>query len=510
MSQKNLGEFNINIIKWYPFLNKNSILQIGQNEKIEEELKSIFENVVVLNNIEEKQNIKDSKFNYIMIYEYEKYSNVVKDIVDLLDDNGKLLIIGNNETGINNWSKYSEKSEDGIKVLENHVENSKDMINVGKELKNNKLSEINCFYVFPNYSEAEIIINEKFDIKKQHIEKYNPDINDEQIRVFDEIKVLKKIITIDPKLLKFFTNSYFIEASKTKINTNINYVSFNNCRKEQYRLITIIKDDVVEKIPVNVKSNIHIENMAKTIKKVKQDGIEILDYEENNHIYSTLIKNTKTLDRILFDKSNDLQEICKILNSIKILLERYSINICDSSIDEEVRKKFQEQYKLNEEKLSKLHFMKNAYWDMVPKNCFYIDDKFVFFDQEWEKDYLPVEFIIYRSVINSYDLVRKIDVDSLFQMLELSDYIECFKKLDEEIRNNIIDEEIYEKMYNKGEIKSVDGIVVENKNFIQDSKNKQEYIMNLEKYIEDLKNDNKNKQEYIEILESKVNRKKIK
>ena len=123
---------------------------------------------------------------------------------------------------------------------------------------------------------------------------------------------------------------------------------------------------------------------------------------------------------------------------------------------------------------------------MIPKNCFYIDNKFVFFDQEWKKENLPIEFIIYRSIINSYDLVKKINVDKLLEKMKLIQYKEQFEKLDAELRNEIIDENIYNEMYNKS-IKSIDNIINDNK------------IAN--KQIENIKQDNLNKQEYIENLE---------
>lgn len=58
---------------------------------------------------------------------------------------------------------------------------------------------------------------------------------------------------------------------------------------------------------------------------------------------------------------------------IKEILIQKSIK----EIPEEIKK----QYKNWE----KLHFMKNAYWDMIAKNCFYIENKFVFFDPRMGK-----------------------------------------------------------------------------------------------------------------------------
>ena len=81
--------------------------------------------------------------------------------------------------------------------------------------------------------------------------------------------------------------------------------------------MTIIKDDVVEKLPTNAKAQKHIENMGKIIKNIKNENIEILDYEENSKIYSKLVKNEKTLDRMLARKYNNIEELIQILNEYK-------------------------------------------------------------------------------------------------------------------------------------------------------------------------------------------------
>lgn len=485
MNQNKLEIFNSNIIKWYPFKNDKSIIQIGVNEYITKELEKRLKDVKVIGSIEDLS--FDIKYDYILIYGYENYNDVIEKLARLLNESGKILIIGNNKTGIDNWSKYCLNDNKGVQMLENHNMKTRNAMYIKEDLKKYDFNT-NEFYVFPNYQESEVVINEKFKIEKAHLEKYNPDIQENEIKVFDEIKVLKTIVSINSELLDFFANSYFIEASKEEIKTDVRYVSFNNCRKEKYRLMTIIKEDVVEKVAVNEKSEEHIENMIKIIHNIKENGIDILDYEQNGRIYSKLIKDEKTLDRILFDKRDNLDEVVEILESIKQILLKDSVNIYDVSINEEIRNKIKDDYNLEEDNLKKLHFLKNAYWDMIPKNCFYIDNKFMFFDQEWEKQYLSVEFIIYRSVINSYDLVRKINVDNLLEKLGILQYKEDFQKIDKNIRKEIIDNDMYNLMYGK-EIKSVNNLINDNK-FAQ-------------MQIQQLEEDNQNKQKYINALEEK-------
>ncbi len=497
MNQEKLEKFNSNIIKWYPFETNKTILQIGLNAYITKELEKTFTSIKAIDDIEKIE--PGTKYDYVLIYGYEKYENIIEIVKNILNDNGKILIIGNNGFGINNWSKYDINRQNGVLRLEDN--NKMKTINyIENEIENNNLNVNNIFYAFPNYRTAELIINKNFKIGKGQIDKYNPDISEEEIKVFDEKNVLKTILSTSPEMLDIFANSYFIEISKGKNKNDIKYISFNNCRKEQYQLMTIIKDDIVEKLPANEKANQHITNMANIIQDVKDENIEILDYEKDGKIYSKLIKNETTLDEILFEKANDINLLVEILNDLKNIFLKNALKYeqcCDKL-----------NFRTDENLMKNLNYMKNGYWDMISKNCFYIDKKFIFFDQEWEKEYLPVEFIIYRSIINSYDLVRKINVDELLERLNLFEYKEFFNEIDKKLREEILDEEIYDVMYVKENLKAVDNLINENRSYLEEINNKDKYIKNLENYYSDLKRDNERKQEYINNLESTLNMKK--
>ena len=488
-----LDKFNSNIIKWYPIKENSSILQIGENDNITRELKEKGHSITLLKSIDSIDITE--KYDYILIYGYEKYSNIISKIKNVIKDDGKILVIGNNETGIQNWSKYSLKEDTGILKLENK-NNIHSLQNVITEIKENDLTQINTFFIFPNYTIPDIIINENFNIQKNHIEKYNIQISEDEIEIFDEKKVLKNIIDNSSKMMSFFTNSYFIEISKEKIHNDIRYVSFNNWRKEQYQLITIIKDNVVEKIPANNSANIHIKNINEIINNFN-NNFENLDYAKDGIIYSKYVPHEKTLDELLAEKSDDINYIVQILNKFKDVLLQNAIKYqeCKENITIDD----------NEEMLNKLNFLENCYWDMVPKNCFYIDNKFIFFDQEWQEKYLPIEFILYRAVLNSYDLVRKIDVDDLLKRLNIFEYKELFRKIDDNIRRKIIDEEIYKLINKKDNIKRIDNYINENKAYLEELERKEKYIKDLKNETDELIQDSAKKQQYIQALENELN-----
>ena len=488
-----MEEFIGNIIRWYEIDESSKLLLLSKDEEFEKAMKE-----KVPSTIKELNEEDNHDFDYIVIYGFENYKDIdLKDLIEgKLNSEGKIVIIGENDYSINNWSKYEYRNRDnGVLKLENDEVKNSQINTIKLKLKEIGIENINTFYVFPNYKNAEIMLNEKLKIETGFFEKYTPNINENQIKVFDEQKVLKSIAKNNPKMLEFFTNAYFIEASKNEITDDIKYVSYNNVRRPKYRLITIIRENVVEKLPANEEAKEHINEIKKNIKLFNKE-IELLDYEENGRILSKLIKNEKTLDNIIYDKCDNLAEVEKILKNFKDILMINSIKYNENFL--KYLPKETEKYK---EILVDLNYLKDAFWDMVPKNCFYLNNKYVFFDQEWKKDYLPVEFILYRAIINSYDLVRNINVNELYKRLAIEKYISFFEYLDSEIRKEIIDEKIYKEIYRKGEIKSIDNLINENRIYVQKDESQKEYIKNLEENLQDVKNDNERKQEYIEYLE---------
>lgn len=475
----NFVTFEENLINWYPFSENSKILIIeNTNKEILNIMNQISKQVksITLSEVDKLNEF----FDYIILFSNDVE---IKSIEKNLKKEGKLLIIADNDFGI---SSFSNANREGKLKIENAKKNVNTII---EKLYKNGFIYQNVFLCFPNKENVELIINAKQEIDEEKIEKYIPQIPIENIKIFDEVDVLKNMIKYNKKLFNQMGNTYLIETSKQNNICDICYVSFNNCRKKQYRLITRISSDRVEKISANEEAKLHIEEMKENIKILREQQIELLDYVEGDKLYSKLEKNEKTLANILAQYYNNLDIVVKILNDMKRNLLDMSISYEKIDFDK-TRKAIKN---MDEKDKRKLHFLEDAFWDMIPKNCFLKNNKYMFFDQEWREKYLPVEFIIYRSIINSYELIKKIDVNELFDKLEIQEYIKTFEILDEEIRNEIIDDEIYINLYKK-ENKAIDNLINDNTAYKCNDIKQNEYIKSLEK-------DNIEKQKYIEVLE---------
>ena len=142
---------------------------------------------------------------------------------------------------------------------------------------------------------------------------------------------------------------------------------------------------------------------------------------------------------MISDNRENPEEILKILNWYKETIEKNAIPYTEGM------KTVFETYVPQVDKaiIEQFHYLKHGYWDMILKNCFILDNKCVFFDQEWKEENVPVEFLIYRSIVNIEKIRSKIEEYGLFEKMGIKDYISVFEQLDRALAEEIMDKEIY-------------------------------------------------------------------
>ena len=249
----------------------------------------------------------------------------------------------------------------------------------------------------------------------------NSIVNNEDESGIDELKLLK--YATKEGLFKYFTNSYIVEINPKSTEK---FIGFNNARKVDFRLCTKIYEDYVIKESILPESKKHIYNIKNNAQELRNLGFEVIDeFKENETIYSKYI-NSNPFNQVLVDEimSGNIESALELINKWY----------------EEIKDKLKNQrVKENEE----LFYVKKLYLDLVFENTFYIDGKFVFFDQEWCLENLPLEFIIYRSINNMYiynsEISNKINIDEMFRKLKISQYIEYFKQIEQEFQDYVID-----------------------------------------------------------------------
>lgn len=478
MKKELLQELESNILSWYDFKKDAKILYLGNKENgAYKYLKQKHEKIYEIDELTKKE----QRYDYLVVLEDKINMQNILEATIYLKEEATILIAFDNQYGISKFTTYYYKTRKS--PLEEEEEKTS-LETIKTILKNEGYQYNNLYMPFPNFKRPDVILSDKLNDLEDKIEKYFLDYKEESAILVNEIKLLKKIIKYDKELFIKLSNSYLIEISKKPIATDVKYVSFNNYRKKEYQLTTIIRENIVEKKPTTKEAIKNINRIAKNIEKLNKFNFEILDYFENNTLYSKLIKNKKTLDIELGLNYNNIEFTINKLNEIKNELLKNSIKYNPNH-----KKYYCETLQKQEETvLEKLNYLEYGFYDMVPKNCFYINNKYYFFDQEWMEQYIPVEFILYRSIVNSYDLVRKIDINEILQKLGILEYKKIFEELDENLRKNIINKEVLEEL-NKEHANMYEIIY--------------EYEV-LKKQNEDLKINDQKQNEYIKHLESNL------
>ena len=441
---KELEFIKENLINWYDFNKDSEVLEItlDTETKITEYLK---ENVAHVNKIDIATNLDENigKYDYVIIHNF--YSVNKKDIAleKILKyaqlhkkDDGTILISIKNKLGIECMNCINVEEEQNI---ENQNMYSKKEIE--KILINNQIKNYKFYYLLPNENYPNIIFTDEHLPSQEGILRdltlYNKDILVKE----DEREIYRRILNEDIDLFKIFANSFLIEISDEPIKNDIVYVTFGNSRKEKYRLKTIMRKSDVYKEAVTKIAEGHIEEIKNNIEILENSKINMLDSYKDGRIYSKLVKEKQSFDKELIKeaKNNGTEIIIEPIKKFKEELEN------KLEISKETDNTVFEKYKIecSKEIKDKLHFIKDGIFDLIFQNCFVLDNKFNFYDQEWKQSNVPLEFIIYRAIYYLGNSNSKIDTNMLYNAFELNDFIQIFEQLEIVLQEEIKDETVW-------------------------------------------------------------------
>lgn len=529
-----------NAINWYDFSKNSSALQINANfGEITGTLCDKVSKVVVIESnkvraeavakrYNEKENLEifcaniqdvqiNDKFDYVILYgclenasillnnkKSDKISGeeLIKIAKNYLNENGHILLFTNNKfaakkfTGaIDNVNEKPYDSITGKTSLYSKFE-IEDML-YKLELNNYKF-----YYMLPDYKLTNVIFSDDY-LPKSNDTKiiYNKYCNERSIFAFDEIALLREILKSNN--FAFFCNSFLVDISLSdkKLN-NPKFISFNNMRDEKFRAITKIYDDFVIKEPKSSKSIEHIMQIGKNIELLRNYKFNIIDEFKENKIYSKFM-NYKTYDKMLLESA---------YNGGKMDLYNY-VSIWYEYIKEKLKPvKYNETYKENifkinnievdQNLLNDMQFIKDGFLDLVFENTFYVENEFVFYDQEWYYENIPVEFILYRAINNLYAYNQQLEkiapLKETYEYFGILKYLEVFLAFEKVFQDYVVDKNIrnfYGSVYGR----NLENYIFNVKENVANDLNK------YKKEVEDLKSVNQNYINEINKLNEELN-----
>ena len=450
-----------NILKWYPFRENASVLEIYDNESIlTENNQNIKLQTCSIRNL-----VLKGSFDYITLigtYEYapvicdeeKSYSEFLKILKKHLNENGTILIAIDNRLGVKYLAGGKNKEYSYIfEGMENKIQRKKSNLLLKQELIKfiNEAEFVNYkfYYPLPDYKYTNSIFTDKFLPKSNSSKILYPVKYDEGSRVlYNEINILKQIC--DMGQFEQFTNSYLVEISDSKIDNDIKFVNYNIFRKNKYKLQLVMKENRVEKTAENPEALEHIKTIESNIKKLEELGFNVLEKVEQQKIISKFVEKAE-LDKILVEiiEKNDKEyfkaEIEKWYSYIK--------NKLTKSNEEEIDIFSKYNIEVPIEIKRKLHFVKEGYIDLSFENIF-LENDYLLYDQEWYLENVPIQFILYRAINNLYTynekkLQNKISKEELLEKFSLKEYETYFEELEKNIQYEILNMEFFKEYQNE-------------------------------------------------------------
>ena len=456
-----------NIIAFYPFEEKATVLEVGAGfGEITKEISLKVNKVVALEPKKEKAEViarrysnidnieviasdlknykNDEKYDYIIALnetfknadDADKFLKLAKSKLKL---DGKLIVLLNNKFGVKYWSGIKSENDEISYSTLNGKEEILELSDFQKQLvEYNFKSKI--YYPMSDNVFTNAIYTDEWLPSEEHINsRYWEFIDDKKDDVtFSEKQVLRELVKKDKNLFKLFVNSYLIVANNSKEDIGVKAVTYGVFRKPEYRIKTVIKSKEVIKTANNNRAEKHILVIKNNIELLEKAGVKTLDKFEDNSIVSEYVENGQALDKVIVQlfKDNRKEDAYAKIEEFKgkVLLK---FQLSTSHTNSVLRKYGVE---CNAKEIKKLTFLKNGLYDLIFQNCFVIKNDFYVYDQEWYEQNVPVEFILFRSIINLPEIENVITHKEMFEHFKLEKYLDVFYELENKMQAEIRDD----------------------------------------------------------------------
>ncbi|MCI8891887.1 MAG: class I SAM-dependent methyltransferase [Eubacterium sp.] len=457
-----LSEMRKALFSWYDFKEQNSILELGGGfgaltglfcDKCRSVVtieKNALRAEAIRKRYSERKNLRvlcediltwknEEKFDYIIAVgileticngsrDNTDYIQVIERVKDWLAPQGKLLIAVENRFGIRYWcgavEKHTRKPYGGI----NNYPLGSQGISFDREqikhiVKEAGLYQIKFFYPLPDYILPQVIYSQEYlpksSVKERVIPYYmdNRYLNAYENDLYDDI--------VNNSAFEFMSNSFLIEGSVKADRSSILYAALTTDRGMENGFATMIRNDhIVEKRALYQKGKEGLRRIWSNMRDLEKRGLHCIQMEwKNESLWMPFVQEHTLCDdlrQLLKQGSREFEQIIQRLFSC-ILQSSEQLPVTEN------RLKCLKEY---EEELGVI--LKRAYIDMVPMNCFYVDDDFYFFDQEFIKECFPAKYVWYRVLKYTYffmpEAEKQLPLENMKKIYGLSRIWQCFEE----------------------------------------------------------------------------------
>lgn len=250
-------------------------------------------------------------------------------------------------------------------------------------------------------------------------------------------------------LFHAMANAYLIECSPSGKFSDVLHVTCSTERGKENAFFTIIRRaGQVEKRAVYPEGCKRLRQLATNMEALKHHGVPVIDgkLEGDSYVmpYIEAPLGHFALKQMLHVNPNQFLEA---MDSLRAAILQSSDILSPDKGDGEGP------------------LLEHGYWDMVPLNTFYIDGKFVFFDQEFSLSPCPANFVIHRMASLFYyknlEAERILPLQGLLDRYGLSQCRDKWLRMDAECITNLRQEKALALYHEK--CRRNDAVVLENR-----------------------------------------------
>lgn len=416
------------------------------------------------------------------ILEYAKDAiALLKYAKSLLKPDGKLLLAADNRLGIRYFCGdqdfFTNKNYDSIENYRHLLYWEREAMKgrayakaeISGFLEEAGFSKHRFFSVFPRISNPQLLLAEDYAPNEALDIRVFPEYNSPDTVFLMEEELYPSLM--ENKLLHGMANGFFVECPLESGYSPINQVTLSGERGTEKAMATILRSDgIVKKRALYPEGKEKLQQLLENNRYLSAHGVRMIDAEiEAEDFVMPYVSGVPANDyfRSLFvqDKDSFLRQLDAFWDIIRNSSEpaRFEeINWEQFEPGWEKRKKDDP----NKEKWKKIAggsekeredlgvILKRGYLDLVSLNCFYLEDTFVFYDQELYLENIPAKAVMLRTIEFIYKFNDQLDDviprKELFERYGIWEYRDLFYKFISHFLNVLRDDDGLSDYFKEG------------------------------------------------------------
>lgn len=458
------------MIKWYEVAKENKIVCIvnedGNSSLIAEALeeKGLQINRLSLNQLENRwAALDEAYYDVVVAVDILEYAADPADLLYrvrcLLKPGGKLLLAADNRLGIRYFCGdqdfFTNKNYDSIEnyrhLLSWERESMKGRAYAKAEIRDflEKAGFLNhrFFAVFPRIENPQLLLAEDYEPNEALDIRIFPEYNSPDTVFLMEEELYPSLM--ENQMLHAMANGFFVECPLDEAFSPVNQVTLSAERGAENAMATILRrDGFVEKRALYPEGERKLQILLENNQYLGAHGVQMIDAKVErdaivmpyvsgipaNDYFRTLFEQDKT---VFLEKLDAFWQI--ILHSSEAVQfdeidwERFEPGWEKRKKDDPNRDKWKKIAEGSPEEKENLGvILKRGYLDLVSLNCFYMEDAFVFYDQELYLENVPAKAIMLRTIEFIYKFNDQLDEimprKELFERYVIWEYRDLFYK----------------------------------------------------------------------------------